>query len=114
MEKKKHGKALEVYYGLLSNKEPIQKILVSLYNHFKKLYIIKIAQKYNQDVAEAMNLKPNQMFLVSKYKIQANYFEEKELRKLLDEIINLDANYKIGLIDLNVGLEAILCRYCSK
>ncbi len=61
-----------------------------------------------------MNLKPNQLFLVTKYKTQAKYFEEKELRKLLDEIINLDANYKIGLIDLNVGLESILCRYCSK
>ncbi len=61
-----------------------------------------------------MNLKPNQMFLVTKYKTQARYFEELDLRKLLDEIINLDANYKIGLIDLELGLEAILCRYCSK
>ena len=26
---------------------------------------------------------------------------------------NLDYKYKIGLIDLNVGLEAILCAYCS-
>ena len=29
------------------------------------------------------------------------------------ELIDLDYNYKIGLIDLNVGLESILCRYCS-
>lgn len=61
-----------------------------------------------------MNLKPNQMFLVTKYKTQAKYFEEIELRKLIDELINLDANYKIGLIDLDIGLEAILCNYCSK
>lgn len=54
------------------------------------------------------------MFLVTKYKTQAKYFEEKDLRKVLGEIIDLDANYKIGLIDLEVGLEAILCRYCSK
>lgn len=88
--------------------------MVTLYNHFKKLYIIKIAERYHQDVATSMNLKPNQMFLVTKYKTQARYFEELDLRKLLDEIINLDANYKIGLIDLELGLEAILCRYCSK
>ena len=112
--KKETGKALEVYHGLLSNKEPIQRILVTLYNHFKKLYIIKIAEKYRQDVATAMNLKPNQMFLVTKYKTQAKYFEELELRKLVEEIINLDANYKVGLIDLEIGLESILCRYCSK
>lgn len=54
------------------------------------------------------------MFLVTKYKTQAKYFEEIELRKLIDELINLDANYKIGLIDLDIGLEAILCNYCSK
>ena len=51
--------------------------------------------------------------LSAKYKIQANYFEESELKQILDEFINLDTNYKLGLIDLNIGLEAILCRYCS-
>lgn len=112
--KKEISKALEVYNGLISNKEPIQKILITLYNHFKKLYIIKIAEKYNEDVATAMNLKPNQLFLVSKYKTQARYFETQELREVLEALIDLDANYKIGLISLEIGLEAILCRYCSK
>ena len=99
--------------NLLYAKEPIQKILITLYNHFKKLYIVKLAEKYHKDLAEAMNLKPNQMFLTTKYKSQARYFETKELRRVLEEFINLDANYKVGLIDLNIGLEAILCRYCS-
>lgn len=112
--KKEISKALEVYNGLISNKEPIQKILITLYNHFKKLYIIKIAEKYNEDVATAMNLKPNQLFLVSKYKTQARYFETQELREVIEALIDLDANYKIGLISLEIGLEAILCRYCSK
>lgn len=112
--KKETSKALEVYNGLISNKEPIQKILITLYNHFKKLYIIKIVEKYNEDVATAMNLKPNQLFLVSKYKTQARYFETQELREVLEALIDLDANYKIGLISLEIGLEAILCRYCSK
>lgn len=112
--KKETSKALEVYNGLISNKEPIQKILITLYNHFKKLYIIKIAEKYNEDVATAMNLKPNQLFLVSKYKTQARYFETHELREVLEALIDLDANYKVGLISLEIGLEAILCRYCSK
>ncbi len=111
--KKDITKSLEVLNNLLYSKEPIQKILITLYNHFKKLYIVKLAEKYKKDLATAMNLKPNQMFLTSKYKAQARYFETSELRKVLEELINLDANYKIGLIDLNIGLEAILCRYCS-
>ena len=111
--KKKVDKALEVLHGLIYQKEPIQKILITLYHHFKKLYIIKIAQRENKNVAQCLNLKPNQTFLVSKYTAQANYFKESELRKIIEELIDLDYNYKSGLIDLNVGLEAILCRYCS-
>ena len=91
----------------------MQKILITLYHHFKKLYIIKIAQRENKNIAESLNLKPNQMFLTTKYKAQAKYFDTKELRKILQELTDLDANYKVGLIDLNIGLEAILCRYCS-
>lgn len=110
---KKIKEALDILNELLASKEPIQKILITLYNHFRKLYLIKLAEKYNKDVKEVLNLKPNQMFLINKYKAQAKYFNEKELRQILEELINLDSNYKIGLIDLNIGLESILATYCS-
>ena len=111
--KKKVDKALEVLHGLLYQKEPIQKILITLYHHFKKLYMVKIAQRENKNIVESLNLKANQTFLVTKYKTQADYFTEAELKKIVEELIDLDYNYKIGVIDLNIGLEAILCRYCS-
>lgn len=107
-------KALEVLKNLIYSKEPIQKILITLYNHFKKLYIVKLSEKYNKNLAESLNLKPNQMFLTTKYKNQSKYFSEQELRTILNELISLDTNYKSGLIDLEIGLESILCRYCSK
>lgn len=110
---KKTAEAMKVLDGLIYNKEPIQKILVTLYNHFRKLYLVKLAQKYNRDLASTMNLKPNQMFLITKYKNQAAYFDEVELRQILEELINLDQNYKIGKIDLDIGLRSILCSYCS-
>ena len=110
--KKNTKDAIKVLNDLLYNKEPIQKILITLYNHFKKLYIVKLAIKNNKDITEALKLKPNQSFLIGKYKMQASYFKEEELKNILEELINLDSNYKIGLIDLNIGLEAILCRYC--
>lgn len=102
-----------VLNNLLYAKEPIQKILITLYNHFKKLYITKLALQQNINLAEAMGLKPNQMFLVNKYKAQSQYFKTEELRKILEELIELDAGYKAGRIDLNVGLDSILCTYCS-
>ena len=110
---KKIKEAMEVLYNLIASKEPIQKILITLYNHFKKLYFVKLAIANNKDVATSLNLKANQMFLVNKYKIQAKGFKTSELRKIIQELEDLDYKYKIGLIDINVGLESILCAYCS-
>lgn len=112
--KKEISQALKVLKNLIYAKEPVQKIFITLYSHFKKLYLVKLAIKENRQLTEALNLKPNQMFLTTKYKAQANYFEEQELKTLIEEMIKLDADYKIGKIDLDIGLEAILCRYCSK
>lgn len=111
--KKDIKKAMEVFYNLIYQKEPVQKILITLYNHFKKLYIVKIAQSSNEDIVEALKLKPNQGFLVSKYRIQAEYFKIGELRRILEELCDLDYKYKVGLIELNVGIEAVLCNYCG-
>ena len=111
--KKEISKALKVLNDLIYSKEPIQKILITLYNHFKKIYFTKLAINYNKDIANSIGLKANQIFLVNKYKIQAKSFSEKELKDILQELRNLDYNYKNGNIDLQIGLESILCRYCS-
>lgn len=112
--KKETGKALNILYNLIDSKEPIQKILITLYNHFKKIYFTKLAVKSKRDIIQTLNLKPNQTFLVNKYKTQANYFKEIELKEILQSLRDLDYEYKNGLIDLQIGLESILCRYCSQ
>lgn len=111
--KKETDKAIQVLKNLIYAKEPIQKILITLYNHFKKLYLTSLAVKYNKDIITTLNLKPNQTFLVNKYKTQAKYFGERDLKAILQKLRDLDYHYKIGLIDLQIGLESILCRYCS-
>lgn len=110
---RKIDKALEILDNLVYQKEPVQKILITLYGHFKKIYLCAVAVKLNKDVVNSLNLKPNQTFLVTKYKKQASYFKLDELRKILEELTDLDYNYKNGKIDLDVGLRTILCRYCS-
>ena len=110
--KKNTKQAIEVLRNLIISKEPLQKILITLYNHFKKIYLAKLAILQNKNVTTYLDLKPNQAFLANKYKAQASYFKLKELRRILQEFCDLDYKYKIGLIDLNVGLEAVLCAYC--
>lgn len=105
--------ALDVLDNLIYQKEPLQKILITLYNHFKKIYLCSVAIKEMKDIVNSLNLRPNQSFLVSKYKKQASYFTETELINLLDSLIELDYNSKIGKIDIDIGIRSILCNYCS-
>ena len=111
--RKKIADAIEVLHNLIYAKEPIQRILIMLYNHFKKLYIIKLAVEENKNVTQSLKLKPNQAFLVGKYQTQAKYFGKEELRSLLEELIKIDSSSKSGGIEINVGLETVLCKYCS-
>ena len=111
--RKKISEAIEVLHNLIYAKEPIQRILIMLYNHFKKLYIIKLAVEENKNVAQSLKLKPNQAFLVGKYQTQAKYFSKEELRSLLEELMKIDSSSKSGGIEINVGLETVLCKYCS-
>ena len=107
--KKDSAKALEVLDNLLYNKEPIQMILITLYNHVTKMFITKIAIEENKNIALSLNLRPNQMFLTDKYKAQCRLFEKEELLKIMQDLIELDYKYKQGLIDIDIGLRTILC-----
>ena len=109
---KNTAKALETLEGLEYNKEPAQKILIILYNHFKKLYLTKLALQSKKDIATFLELKANQTFLTTKYINQSRYFNENEIEKILKEMIDLDYNYKNGNIDIEIGLRAILCKNC--
>ena len=68
--KKNIHEAINVLHDLIYAKEPVQKILVMLYNHFKKLYIVQLSN--GQNVAQNLKLKPNQTFLVS-IRIKLNF-----------------------------------------
>jgi len=105
-------KALLVLDNLVYNKEPLQKIIITLYNHFKKIYFTKLALDTRKDIAIVLDLKPNQIFLINKYKRQAEYFNIEEIEQLLKELIKVDYESKSGLIDLEIGLKTVLCKNC--
>lgn len=108
------NKSLEILNELIYQKESLQMILLMLYRHLKKIYLTKLSISEGKDVAETLELKPNQMFLVSKYKKQGEYFSFENLRKFLKDLTVLDQKNKKGLIDLEIGLETILCDNMQK
>lgn len=82
-----------------------------IYRHFKRLFITKNSNR--NDLVKNLKLKPNQTFLVNKYLKQSQMFKTNDLEELLEKFIDLDKNYKEGNIDLQIGLETLLCKYCS-
>ena len=104
-------KALEILNNMIYMKEPIPVIMVNLYNQIRRLYLTKLCVKYGKDIVTNLKLKPNQTFLVGKLKMQASKFTEQELEELLMAIIQLDRNYKIGKIDPEIGIQAVIARY---
>lgn len=105
--KRNISKAIDVLHNLVSNKEPEQKILVMLYNHFKKLYIVKKSNR--NEISTNLKLKSNQTFLINKYTIQSNYFTETKLEEILKKFREIDEKSKNGEINISIGLDSVLC-----
>ena len=110
--KRNMKKALEILNNMIYMRQQVQMILIILYGHFKDLYLTKICIRENRDIVSNLGLTPNKTFLVKRYREQASYFKEEELKKILFELIDLDVSIKNGSIDPEVGIQTILCTYC--
>ncbi len=104
--KKETGKAIKIFNELVANKEPEQKILIMLYNHFKKLFITQLSDNYT--ISDNLGLKPTQKFLIRKYQSQASCFTKEEILKILERFIYLDEASKLGNIDIKIGIESVI------
>lgn len=102
----------KIYKELVYQGNPPQVLLLTLYRHLKKLLIAKKSNANN--IFFNLKLKENQRFLVKKYMDQIRNYSEEELIKIIKELILLDEKSKIGDIDINIGLESILCTYLIK
>ena len=59
-------KSIEILDNLIYNKEPLQKIIITLYNHFKKIYLTKLAIRYNRNVRRSIRFKAKSSFFKCK------------------------------------------------
>lgn len=72
--KKEIKEALTVLKNLLYAKEPIQKILITLYHHFKKLYLTKLAIKQNRNIRRSISTKTKPSFFSRKIQNTSKLF----------------------------------------
>jgi DNA polymerase-3 subunit delta len=104
--KKNTKEALRCLEELVENKEALPKILILIARHFYNMLLAKIIIKQNKSVEKELELKP---YPAQKCIEQSKNFDYKYLSKIIKELARLDADSKVGKIDLMIGLQKIIC-----
>lgn len=103
--KREIASALRYLEELLNQKEPLQKIFIMIAKHFKSLLLAKVALEQGKSVATELGCHP---FAAKKYAEQSQNFTKQELITIFKEFAKLDADSKVGKIDLKVGMQRIM------
>lgn len=104
-------RALELYYDLLTLKEPPMRILALIGRQFNYLLQVKELRKKgysSQMISEKTGL---HSFVVGKYAKQAEKFKTKELREALEACVEADENVKTGKMNDVMSVEILICKY---
>lgn len=103
--KKDIKSTLKYLEELLGNKEPLQKILIMITKHFKSLLLAKVILEQGKSVAAELGINP---YPAKKYSDQSKNFSKEELIRIFKELAELDADSKVGKIDLKIGLQKVM------
>lgn len=113
MADRQQKRALQLYYDLLTLKEPPMRILALIGRQFNLLLQVKeLNQKgySGQVISEKTGLHG---FLVGKYVKQASRFKMEELREALEACVEADENVKTGKMQDVMSVEILICKYSS-
>ena len=108
---KNQKKALDLYYDLLTLKEPPMRILALIGRQFNLLLQVKELRKKGystQSISEKTGLHG---FIVGKYEKQAVRFKTAELREALEACVEADENVKTGKMNDVMSVEILICKY---
>lgn len=110
---KKQEKALNLYYDLLSLKEPPMRILFLIVRQFNLLLQVKEMKRLGKDngeIAKKTSLAP---FLVGKYFSQAGHFQKEQLKMALQDCAKTEEAVKSGRLNDKIGVEMLIVKYSA-
>lgn len=96
--KKQIDNAVKVVFELLEKGETEQRLLISIYNYFRRLLHVSISSMTDAELAEVFSIKE---FAVKKAKMQAGAFKITALKKAVDLLEDADYKFKSGKNDLS-------------
>ena len=111
MGNKNKEKALELYYDLLSQKEPPMRILFMLSRQFNIMLQIKELSDKRMGKKEIEDKLGMKGFVVSKTQGQLKNFTMKAIRNAIEKAIELEEAIKNGNINEKVAVELLLIEF---
>ncbi len=99
--RRKFDKALEVLTDLLSKGETPQRLIISVYNYFRRLLHVTINKSDIGELASALGIKE---YAVKKAKEQARMFTPRALKSAVDMLTQADFSIKDGSLEQTQAL----------
>lgn len=110
---RKQKQALDLYYDLLSLKEPPLRILALLARQFQMLLQVKGLKEKGHDsryIGEKTGLQP---FIAKKYMDQSAGFKTWMLRKAVEDCVQAEEDVKTGKLNDMISVELLIIKYSS-
>ena len=90
--------ALEVIKEMMAKGEPPQRLIVSIYNYYRRLLHVAIS---DQDNAVLAKLLEAQDFVIRNLKTQSKMFSKRAIKRAVDVLVDADYKSKSGAMDFN-------------
>lgn len=94
--KKQFDKALSVIKEMLFKGETEQRLIISIYNYYRRLLHAAISDLSTEEIAKVFGVKE---FAIRKTKEQASMFKKRALKSAVDALADADYRIKSGLCD---------------
>jgi len=114
MSEGKPGSALTIYNELISGGEKPNGIFYMICRQFRLLLRTKILVREGSSAYDIQQGLGVQDYVAKKLMAQSSRFSEDALREALTDLLRLDANSKIGNVDISDACMSILLRYSKK
>lgn len=113
MSQKNQTKALQLYYDLLTLKEPPMRIMFLISRNFNQLLMIKELTANDNSPAAIASKMGIQSFLVSKLQAQAKAFKRSTLKNAIEECVSLEEAVKTGRMNDGMAVELMIVKYSA-
>lgn len=114
LAEKKQKTALNLYYDLLTLKEPPMRILYLITRQFNMLMQVKELQAHGYDsrtIGEKMKLAG---FIMRNYIRQAGYFSLERLKEAVQDCVEMEEAVKTGRMNDVMSVELLLVKYSGE